>query len=78
MKKYIEAGQSQDIWLNVTDLGYLTQHVAQLVASCKIKGNPGETFTAGRLGDYTIGENGVVVLGPAKIVTPTNLAEFKF
>ena len=78
MKKYIEAGQSQDIWWNVTDLGYLTYHVAQLVAACKIKGNEGETFTAGRLGDYTIGEDGEVVLGPAKIVTPANLSEFKF
>ena len=73
MKKYIEAGQAQDIWWNVTDLGYLTYHVAQLVAQCKINGNAGETFTAGRLGDYTVGEQGEIVLGPAKIVTPANL-----
>jgi rhamnose transport system substrate-binding protein len=78
MKKYIEAGQAQDIWWNVTDLGYLTYHVAQLVAQCKINGNPGETFTAGRLGDYTVGDQGEIVLGPAKIVTPANLSEFKF
>jgi rhamnose transport system substrate-binding protein len=78
MKKYIEAGQAQDIWWNVTDLGYLTYNVAQLVAQCKIKGNEGETFTAGRLGDYTVGASGEVVLGPAKIVTPANLSEFKF
>ena len=55
MKKYIEAGQAQDIWWNVTDLGYLTYHVAQLIAQCKITGKEGETFTAGRLGDYTVG-----------------------
>jgi rhamnose transport system substrate-binding protein len=78
MKKYIEAGQAQDIWWNVTDLGYLTYHAAQAVAMCKITGAAGEKFTAGRLGEYTIGEAGEVVLGPAKIVTPANVAEFKF
>ena len=78
MKKYIEAGQAQDIWWNVTDLGYLTYHAAQAVAMCKITGAAGEKFMAGRLGEYTIGEAGEVVLGPAKIVTPKNVSEFKF
>jgi rhamnose transport system substrate-binding protein len=78
MKKYIEAGQAQDIWWNVTDLGYLTYHVAQQIASCKITGKEGEKFMAGRLGEYTIGANGEILLGPAKIVTPANLSEFKF
>jgi rhamnose transport system substrate-binding protein len=78
MKKYIENGASQDIWWNVTDLGYLTYHLAQQVAMCKITGKEGEKFTAGRLGEYTIGKNGEVVLGPAKIVTPANVNEFKF
>jgi rhamnose transport system substrate-binding protein len=78
MKKYIEAGQAQDIWWNVTDLGYLTYHVAQQIASCKITGKEGEKFMAGRLGEYTIGANGEILLGPAKIVTPKNLSEFKF
>ena len=40
------------------------------MAQCKITGKEGETFTAGRLGDYTVGANGEVVLGPAQIVTP--------
>ena len=78
MKKYIEAGQAQDIWWNVTDLGYLTYHAAQLIAQCKISGKEGETFKAGRLGDYKIGAKGEIVLGPAKIVTPANVNEFKF
>ena len=36
------------------------------------------TFAAGRLGNYTIGENGEVILGPAVIVTPENVDKFKF
>ena len=78
MKKYIVAGQAQDIWWNVTDLGYLTYQVAQQVASCKISGKEGEKFTAGRLGEYVVGKDGEIVLGPAKIVTPKNVEEFKF
>ena len=78
MRRYIDAGQAQDIWWNVTDLGYLTYYAAQAVAMCKITGAEGETFTAGRLGDYTVGEAGEVVLGPADIVTPENVANFKF
>jgi rhamnose transport system substrate-binding protein len=78
MKKYIDAGQAQDIWWNVTDLGYLTYYAAQAVAMCTITGAEGEKFTAGRLGDYTIGAAGEVVLGPADIVTPENVSQFKF
>ena len=78
IKKYILAGQSQDIWWNVKDLGYLTYYAAQALAQGKITGKEGEAFDAGRLGKYTIGPGGEVVLGPAKIVTPQNLGDFAF
>ena len=78
IKKYIVAGQSQDIWWNVSDLGYLTYYAAQALAECKINGTPGQTFTAGRLGTFTLGKDGVVILGPAQVVTPQNVDQFKF
>ena len=78
IKKYIQNGSVQDIWWNVKDLGYLTYYGAQALAQCKITGKQGDTFTAGRLGPYTVGAHGEVVLGPAKIVTPANVDEFKF
>lgn len=78
IKKYIQNGSVQDIWWNVKDLGYLTYYGAQALAQCKITGKEGDKFTAGRLGEYTVGAKGEVVLGPAKIVTPTNVEEFKF
>lgn len=78
IRKYIADGSAQDIWWNVSDLGYLTYYAAQALAKCEITGAAGETFEAGRLGSYTIGEAGELVLGPAKIVTPENLDEFKF
>ena len=78
IRKYIQEGSAQDIWWNVNDLGYLAYHAAQALAQCDITGAAGETFEAGRLGSYEIGDAGEVVLGPAKIVTPENLDEFKF
>ncbi len=78
IKKYIQDGSVQDIWWNVKDLGYLTYYAAQAVAQCKVTGKEGETFKAGRLGDYTVGKGGEVLLGPADIVTPANVEEFKF
>jgi rhamnose transport system substrate-binding protein len=78
IKKYIQNGSVQDIWWNVKDLGYLTYYGAQALAQCTLSGKPGETFKAGRLGEYTVGAKGEVVLGPARIVTPANVDEFKF
>ena len=78
MKKYILDGAAQDIWWNVQDLGYLTYYAAQAYAQGKVTGKKGETFAAGRLGEYTIGDDGEVVLGPAVIVTPENVNKFKF
>lgn len=78
ISKYIKDGAAQDIWWNVSDLGYLTYHTAQALAQCKITGAEGDKFTAGRLGEYTIGASGELVLGPAEIVTPENLDKFKF
>jgi rhamnose transport system substrate-binding protein len=78
IKKYIQNGSVQDIWWNVKDLGYLTYYGAQALAEGQIAGKEGEKFKAGRLGEYTIGANGEVVLGPAVIVTPANVEEFKF
>jgi rhamnose transport system substrate-binding protein len=78
VKKYIQNGTLQDIWWNVKDLGYLTYYAAQAVAQCKLTGKEGETFKAGRLGDFKVGASGEIVLGPAQIVTPKNVEEFKF
>ena len=78
MKKYIMEGASQDVWWNVEDEGYLTYYAAQALAQCKITGKQGETFKAGRLGEYTIGANGEIILGKAAIVTPENVNSFKF
>jgi hypothetical protein len=45
------------------DLGYLAGYAAGALAPGIITDAEGETFEAGRLGEYTIGADGVVLLG---------------
>ena len=78
LRKYIKAGDVQDVWWNVKDLGYLTYYAAQAVAQCKVTGKAGETFKAGRLGEFKVGEKGEVLLGPPVVVTPENVDSFAF
>lgn len=78
IRDFIAEGNVQDIWWNVTDLGYLTMYAAKAVASCATDGATGDSFDAGDLGEYTVGESGVVILGPSEVVTPENVDEFAF
>lgn len=78
ISKYIKTGNVQDIWWNVTDLGYLSYYAAQALAQCKADTTAGSKLSAGRLKDFTIGKNGEIILGPSTIVTPANVTQFKF
>jgi rhamnose transport system substrate-binding protein len=74
----IQAGRVGDVWWHVGDLGYLTYYTAQLLAQCKIQGNPNDSFTAGKLGKYTVTAEKQVILGPAVPVTAANESQFNF
>ncbi len=78
IKKYIATGDVQDIWWNVTDLGYLSFYAADALATCKMEAKTGASLSAGRLKDFKVDENGVVILGPSTIVTKENVDQFAF
>jgi len=48
------------------------------VASKKITGTSGESFTAGKLGSYTVGPNSTIILGPPTVFTKANIDQFNF
>ena len=48
------------------------------MASGQITGKEGDKFKAGKLGDYTIGKDGEIVLGPPTEFTPANIDQFHF
>ncbi len=79
VKQYIATGNVSDVWWNVKDLGSLTFDTAVLMAQCKLDPKEGNTFTSETLGKtFTIGKDGVVLLGEPTIVTPANVNDFPF
>jgi rhamnose transport system substrate-binding protein len=82
MKPFVKDGTSPvfGLW-SVPDLGYLSYVVADKLVKGEITGKEGETFTVkGLNGDkpYTIGKDGVVILGPAFRFDKTNVDQFNF
>jgi rhamnose transport system substrate-binding protein len=82
MKPFVADGTSPvfGLW-SVPDLGYLAYQVADKLVKGEITGTEGETFTVpGLNGDapYTIGADGVVILGPAYRFDATNVNDFDF
>jgi ABC-type sugar transport system ATPase subunit len=47
-------------------------------ATTTIAGAEGEKFMAGKLGEYTIGADGEIVLGPPTEFTAANIDQFNF
>ncbi|MFW5828374.1 MAG: rhamnose ABC transporter substrate-binding protein [Alkalispirochaeta sp.] len=82
MAEYIENGATPYMFLwNPIDVGYLTAYAATAMASGDITGAAGETFSAGRLGDFEIVEAGdggtEVLLGAPFRFDPDNIDEWK-
>ncbi|WP_422770355.1 rhamnose ABC transporter substrate-binding protein [Plantactinospora sp. WMMC1484] len=79
MREFVKNGtvQSFALW-NPADLGYLAAYAGAALASGMITGKEGETFTAGKLGEYTVGADGVVVLGPPTVFDAGNIDQFDF
>jgi rhamnose transport system substrate-binding protein len=79
MRKFVEDGTLEEFQLWVPkDVGYLAGYAAVALVSGVITGKEGEKFTAGRLGEYTIGKNGEIVLGPLTTFNADNIDEFDF
>ena len=79
MRKFVKDGTVEEFQLWVPkDVGYLAGQAAAALVAGRITGKPGETFTAGRLGKYKIGENGEIVLGPLTTFNKQNIDKFDF
>jgi rhamnose transport system substrate-binding protein len=79
MKKYVGDGTvKQFVLWNPANLGYLAAYAAVELASGKITSAQGQTFTAGKLGSYTIGADNTVLLGPPTVFDSSNVNNFNF
>lgn len=79
ISQYIKTGNVQDVWWNVGNLGTLAFETAHQYAQCKITPTKGTTYKVDGLdGTFTVGDQGVVLLGEPTIVTPENMSQFPF
>jgi rhamnose transport system substrate-binding protein len=79
MRKFVKDGTVEEFQLWVPkDVGYLAGQAAAALAAGRITGAEGETFEAGRLGEYTIGADGEIVLGPLTTFDKDNIDDFDF
>jgi rhamnose transport system substrate-binding protein len=79
LKKYVGDGtvQAFELW-NPANLGYLAAYAAVNLASKKITNAAGQSFTAGKLGKYTVAAGHTILLGPPFVFTKANIDNFNF
>ncbi|MCB0058303.1 MAG: rhamnose ABC transporter substrate-binding protein, partial [Caldilineaceae bacterium] len=83
MREYVKNGASPQFALwNPADLGYLSIYILDALATGEITGAVGDSFSAGRLGDYTVEEDPDlgrnVLLGPPFIYNADNIDDFNW
>ncbi|MEV4007644.1 rhamnose ABC transporter substrate-binding protein [Actinomadura sp. NPDC049753] len=79
MRKFVKDGTVKgfELW-DPKNLGYLAAFAAAALSSGQITGAEGEKFTAGKLGERTIGANGEVILGPPTVFDAKNIDQYHF
>ncbi|MDG4826216.1 rhamnose ABC transporter substrate-binding protein [Asanoa sp. WMMD1127] len=79
MRAYVKDGtvKAFALW-NPADLGYLAAYAGGALASGIITGKEGDKFTAGKLGEYTVGAGGEIVLGDPFTYDSSNIDQFDF
>jgi len=79
MREYVKDGTvtSFALW-NPEDLGYLSAFAAKALITGEITGKEGDTFTAGKLGEYKVGADGTVLLGDPFVFDKDNIDKFDF
>jgi rhamnose transport system substrate-binding protein len=79
MREFVKDGTVAQFALwNPEELGYLAAWTGAALASGQITGEEGETFEAGELGEYEVGADGQVLLGPPTVFDEANIDDFDF
>jgi rhamnose transport system substrate-binding protein len=79
MRKYVKDGTVSEFALwNPADLGYLAAYAGKALVDKDITGKEGDTFKAGKLGEYTVGPDATVLLGDPFVFNKGNIDKFNF
>jgi rhamnose transport system substrate-binding protein len=79
MKTYVADGVAPafELW-SPANLGFLAAYAAVNFASGKLTGAAGQSFTAGKLGTFTVGADKTILLGPPLVFNASNIAQYNF
>ena len=79
MRQYVKDGTVTEFALwNPEDLGYLAAYATASLIKGEITGKQGDTFTAGKLGKFTVDANNTVLLGDPYKFNKDNIDQFNF
>lgn len=79
MREYVKDGTVTEFALwNPEDLGYLSAWAAKALVDGEIKGESGDKFSAGKLNEFTVGDNNTVLLGDPYRFNKDNIDDFDF
>jgi rhamnose transport system substrate-binding protein len=79
LRDYVKDGtiESFALW-DVESLGYLAAFTAKALVDGDIKGDSGDSFEAGKLGEFTVDDDGVVLLGDPTVFNADNIDDYDF
>ncbi|MBB2967102.1 MULTISPECIES: rhamnose ABC transporter substrate-binding protein [Leifsonia] len=79
MREFVKDGTVDEFALwNPEDLGYLAAFTAKALIDGTITGKKGDSFEAGKLGKFTVGDDNTVLLGDPYVFNKDNIDKFNF
>lgn len=79
MKEYLLDGTVEGFALwDPSEVGYLTAYAGKALLDGTITGEEGDTFEAGKLGSYTVGPDGLVIVGELLEFNAENIDEYEY
>lgn len=79
MRQYVKDGTVTEFALwDPAQLGYVAAFAGKALMDGTITGKEGDKFTAGDLGERTVGANGVVIVGPPTRFNKDNIDKYNF
>jgi rhamnose transport system substrate-binding protein len=79
MRPFVKDGtvKAFALW-DPAQLGLVAAYAGKALADGTITGKEGDKFTAGTLGERTVGKDGVVIVGPPTVFNAANIAKYDF
>ncbi len=79
MRAFVKDGTVKEFALwDPAQLGYVAAFASKALVDGTITGKVGDKFTAGDLGERTIGEGGIVIVGPPTVFNAENIDKYNF